>query len=253
MIFLDTTGVEVRIDDLGIVIPHPTTDFEITDQFTADEIQESTDLTNAIHAGTLNWKKTSGGVVETNADYDPDQVEIEELASGEAPIDSKQIKFDPTGTDFENLDPIPLTVYQALLSVKGLDFTSITEAEVYFEETEESTTSNNWVTAFQAETNAKSAGSFIVIHSGVIKQSSSNKVMGYRVQYRLNGTGTWLTFLDTTYSGRANAYFTYTSLGQVVTGEGDTIQVRFRYGQTDNGGTASIKNKGFILWKVAGV
>lgn len=80
-LFLDTTGADVVISELGITISHPTTDFEITDQFEAEEIRSAESLTTAIQNGDLNWKKSSGGPIENGADYDPDYAEVVELAT----------------------------------------------------------------------------------------------------------------------------------------------------------------------------
>lgn len=160
---------------------------------------------------------------------------------------AEQIPFDPTGTDFP---PEVNNVDDALRNLDQLTFENITEAETYFEADLETTTSNGWITAFQVETAAKTAGEFIILHSSIISQSASNKVMGYRVQYRLNATGAWIDLLNTTYEGRASTDVPYTSISTINTSNDDTIEVRFEFGLTTGGGTASISNKGFILWKV---
>jgi hypothetical protein len=81
-LFLSTTGTNVVISELGITITHPTTDFEIDAQFTAEEIKLAPTLTSAINAGTLVWKKTAGGAAQTAANYDSDYLEATELNEG---------------------------------------------------------------------------------------------------------------------------------------------------------------------------
>jgi len=81
-LYVSTTGGSVVISELGITIVHPTTDYALSDQFTAEEIQHAESLTTSIVNGTLIWKKTSGGSVETPSDYDPEFLDIEEESTG---------------------------------------------------------------------------------------------------------------------------------------------------------------------------
>ena len=76
-LFVSTTGAPVVISQLGITLPHPTTDYEVTAQFSAEEIKNAEDLTTKIRNGTLVWKKTAGGSTETSTDYDADFVDVE--------------------------------------------------------------------------------------------------------------------------------------------------------------------------------
>lgn len=91
-LFLSTTGTNVAIPELGITITHPTTDFEIDAQFTAEELKLAPTLTSAINAGTLVWKKTAGGSAQPAADYDSDYTETEELGTGTGNIDQQLVK-----------------------------------------------------------------------------------------------------------------------------------------------------------------
>lgn len=81
-LFLTTTGTDVEIEELGYIIVHPTSDYDISAQFTSYEISNAETLTSAILAGTLIWKRSSGGNVEIPSDYDPDYSEVEELSEG---------------------------------------------------------------------------------------------------------------------------------------------------------------------------
>ena len=71
------------ISELGITIAHPTTDFNMGAQFSADEIAGANSLTSAIQAGTLVWKLDAGGATQAAADYDPDHLEVENLSTGQ--------------------------------------------------------------------------------------------------------------------------------------------------------------------------
>lgn len=129
-------------------------------------------------------------------------------------------------------------------------FEDSVEAESYFESLEESTTSNSQVTFFQVETSPKTSGDFIILHSAAIKQSQSNKIMIYEVDYRLNATGSWINIISIDYEGRADSFTLQTGLSEITVSDNDTIELRQTIGGTTGGGTASIKNKGFILWQI---
>lgn len=74
---VSTTGLDVTIDDLGITLVHPTNNEDLTDQFSAEEIKESEDLTAAIQGGDLI--ADDGTFVIAGADYDPAEVVNQEL------------------------------------------------------------------------------------------------------------------------------------------------------------------------------
>jgi hypothetical protein len=107
-LFLSTTGIDVEIEELGYTITDPTTDYEISAQFTSDEIADALTLTAAIQAGTLIWRKTAGGVVETASEYDPDYLEVEELSEGSGDESSQVVKRQGYRTSMEIID-IPTT------------------------------------------------------------------------------------------------------------------------------------------------
>lgn len=81
-LFLSTGGSPFTITELGYTIPASTTDWDITTQFTAEEIRGALSLTSAIQAGTITWRLTAGGTAQTAANYDPDYAEVEELKTG---------------------------------------------------------------------------------------------------------------------------------------------------------------------------
>lgn len=81
-LYVSTTGTNVDIPELGITISHPSTDYAISEQFSVDDVQKAPTLTSVIRAGTLTWKKTAGGTVQTATDYDPDYLEADDLNTG---------------------------------------------------------------------------------------------------------------------------------------------------------------------------
>ena len=81
-LFVSTTGTDVTIQELGVVIVHPTTDRDMGAQFSAEEIVRAVTLTSTIQAGTLVWRKVAAGAVQAAADYDPEFVEAEQEATG---------------------------------------------------------------------------------------------------------------------------------------------------------------------------
>ena len=52
-LFVSTTGSNVSISELGIVIVHPAVDQEISAQFSSEEIKNAPTLTSNIRSGAL--------------------------------------------------------------------------------------------------------------------------------------------------------------------------------------------------------
>lgn len=82
-LYISTTGTNVDLVELGTTIVHPTNDMDLYLRFTSEEVRLCSSLTIAIQSGTLQWRKVAGGPVQLAADYDPDFLEIEELAEGQ--------------------------------------------------------------------------------------------------------------------------------------------------------------------------
>lgn len=81
-LYVSTTGTDVSIPELGFTLTDPSTDYALSDQFSDEELARAPSLTDAIRAGTLIWKKTSGGSAQPATDYDPDYLEIENMNTG---------------------------------------------------------------------------------------------------------------------------------------------------------------------------
>ncbi len=101
-LFVSTVSTSVSIPELGIVITHPTTDFNVGAQFDSKLVEDATALTTAIQAGTLIWRKTAGGAIETPASYDPDWLRIDELNTG-TPIQIPTSQIPDFSTTFDTL------------------------------------------------------------------------------------------------------------------------------------------------------
>jgi len=100
-LYVSTTGADVSIPELGFTLTHPSTDYALSAQFSAEDLQGAATLTALIVAGTLVWKKTSGGSVELAADYDPDYIESEDLNTGTGAKADRVVTF----KDLTTLDP----------------------------------------------------------------------------------------------------------------------------------------------------
>ncbi len=68
-LYVSTTGTNVSIPELGFTLVHPSTDYALSDQFSPEDLQNAETLTSVIRAGTLVWKKTSGGTAQVATDY----------------------------------------------------------------------------------------------------------------------------------------------------------------------------------------
>jgi hypothetical protein len=90
VLIVSTTGSDVLIPELGIILSHPTVNRDLSSQFSSDELGAALSLTQSIQSGILTWKKTVGGSVELPANYDADYAEVEDLATG--PQESRLIR-----------------------------------------------------------------------------------------------------------------------------------------------------------------
>jgi hypothetical protein len=81
-LLVSTTGTDVVISELGIIISHPTLNRDMAAQFSSSEIKAAESLTTAITSGALVWRKLVGGSAQAPSDYDSDYSLIEEVSSG---------------------------------------------------------------------------------------------------------------------------------------------------------------------------
>lgn len=160
---------------------------------------------------------------------------------------AKTVPFDNSTTDY-----VSENVQDVIEEIADQTFESVSEFESFYSSTLNSTTSNGWVTSFQNETEEKSGGRYIILHTAQVGQSDKEKQIGHRVQWRENATGTWIDLIDIRDAvSRDDAFQVRTGFNEVVLSADATIEVRIQFGQTDDGGTGRIKNEGFTVWKVA--
>ena len=69
-LFVSTVAADVPIYELGLLIAHPTVDFDLGSQFNGVDVARAKSLTTAITAGDLIWRKVAAGAVEAAAAYD---------------------------------------------------------------------------------------------------------------------------------------------------------------------------------------
>jgi len=86
---VSTVTADVIIRDLGITVVHPTTDRDLSLEFSALELKTSEDLTAAIQNGDLT--ADDGTYTIYAVDYDPDEVLIQQLGFRG---DDKYISYD---------------------------------------------------------------------------------------------------------------------------------------------------------------
>lgn len=101
-LFVSTVSASVTIPELGITITHPITDFNVGAQFDSKDVENAFTLTSAIQAGTLTWRKTAGGTIESPASYDADWLRIDELNTG-TPIQVPTSQIPDFATAFATL------------------------------------------------------------------------------------------------------------------------------------------------------
>lgn len=92
-LFVSTTGADVEIPELGFTLTNPSVDYDLSGQFSDEEVARADSLTAAISSGVLVWKKTFGGAVEAPADYDPDYLEVGELNTGTGKYEDRAVVF----------------------------------------------------------------------------------------------------------------------------------------------------------------
>lgn len=187
------------------------------------------------------------------------------------------VSFDESGASFYYEFGSPVGVYNAVegslywdLTAKVLYFKSggtsvdweevqlnieaLTEFESFSSPGTESTTSNSWVTksGYPYTSSPKTAGTYVVDFTAQVGQSNKDREVGSRIQWRLGTTGTWNTEAEIRDGVSANGQFQLrTGFFEIVLPADGVFQLRWQYGQTDEGGTGSIKQANIKLGKSA--
>lgn len=175
------------------------------------------------------------------AEVDGVELEWHEERLLEAPI----VDFD--NTEFTS-DNVADAIVEARDTAQGF-----TEFEAFGSATQQNTTSNGWVTksGYPYTTTPKTAGQYILDYTAQVGQSDKEKQVGFRVQYRLGTSGTWLTIADIRDAVSTDDAFQFRTSFELITLPSDGVfQVRLQWGQTDDGGTGYIKNANIKVSRV---
>ena len=121
----------------------------------------------------------------------------------------------------------------------------------YFSPTKRETTSNGWVTNQFVTTPTLLAGSYQLDFTALMGQSVRQRKVGYQVQWRVGTAGAWSDIIKI-FEGVSveDSFVPRTGFTQITLASDSVIQIRDRFGQTDEGGTGSIKDSGFRITKI---
>lgn len=136
----------------------------------------------------------------------------------------------------------------------SISIDALTEFEAFSDDSTQSTTSNGWVTKnnYPYTSVEKSAGNYVIDFSAEIGQSDKEKAVGSRVQWRIGTSGTWLTLTDIRNGLSADDQYELRTGFRLVTVPTDSvIQIRWQWGQTDDGGTGRIRNANIKIGKAS--
>lgn len=113
---------------------------------------------------------------------------------------------------------------------------------------EQSTTSNNWVTAATFSTPSIDAGKYIVHYKAQLT-NSQNKVVGFQVRSD-SGSGYVTIEESITAPTKSGDFETRAAFEEVELPVDGVIDIQVRYGQTDAGGIGRIKDIAVYIFKV---
>lgn len=92
-LYVSTTGADASIPELGFTLTHPSVNYDLTAQFSVEDLKAAESLTTAIRSGVLVWKKTAGGAAEVATNYDPDFTEADSLNTGLGAKNDRAVVF----------------------------------------------------------------------------------------------------------------------------------------------------------------
>lgn len=166
-------------------------------------------------------------------------------------LDAEEENFDPTGTTLVSTKTGP-AIRELAQNPPPID--ALTEFEAFESASQQSTTSNGWVTksGYPYTTDVKTAGTYVIDHTAQVGQSDKEKTVGHRVQYREGTSGTWITLIDIRDALSTDGAFQVRTGFNLLTLTTDTVfQLRIQWGQTDDGGTGLIKEANIKIGRVA--
>jgi hypothetical protein len=178
----------------------------------------------------------------------------QEFSAGvELDLNGENVFFDNTDTG--------LTAENLTDAIKEL----LTNFESYSSSSLQTTTSNGWITksgngttdtGYPFLTTIKPAGVYVVDYVAKVGQTKKSKLVGSRLEYRIGGTGTWIVLEK---SEVINS-FSLDNDNELRSGwdiieiaSDDTIEFRWQFGQTTNGGIGVISYADIKLSKVKGI
>lgn len=139
--------------------------------------------------------------------------------------------------------------------LNNVDISSLTEFESFSGLSQQSTTSNSWVTKseYPYTTDVKSAGKYIIDFTAQVGQSDKEKEVGSRFQWRPGTSGSWITLGSEIRDAVSTdgAYQYRTTFTEITLATAGVFQVRIQFGQTDDGGTGLIREANIKIGKVA--
>jgi len=131
-------------------------------------------------------------------------------------------------------------------------FAESTAFDEFFNDTQQSTTSNGWVTYDTFTTpEAKEPGIYRLDWAVEMGQSKKQKRVGLLIEAREGTSGAFTEFYDERVALGDDNIFTGVTFFKVfeIVSE-DVFQIRVRFGQTSDGGTGRIRNVNIVLFKV---
>ena len=167
------------------------------------------------------------------------------------PPAAQDVEFDNSTNGFDS-DNVQSAVEEAKEEAAGF----FEKLEVQAQDT---TTSNGWTTMDgwpQTFPTIREADKQVIInYTANVGQSDKEKAVGSRVQWRVVGSGGWNTIPGSDIRNGVsedNQFELRTSFNTVTPNTTGQIQVRWQFGQTDNGGTGRIRNALVTIANVVG-
>jgi len=115
---VSTTGSDVALDDLGIHLTHPTTNYDLTEQFSALELKDSEHLLAAIQAGDLDVDDGTNFIHKD--DYDPDETLLQQLGIDLDPLIVSHAELESIGQTYVKDGVFPLTNSSTAASTRNV-------------------------------------------------------------------------------------------------------------------------------------
>lgn len=162
---------------------------------------------------------------------------------------ASNVPFDNTNTEF-----LSDTVQDAIVEGGTRPIQALTEFESFSSPAPQSTTSNGWVTksGYPFTTTNKTSGTYVVDFTATLSQNSNNSEAGYRIQYRIGTTGTWIDlFSIIIVFARAGTIPPITSFREVTLPSDGVFQLRVQWGQTNQGGSATLSEANLKIGKAS--